>query len=84
MLMNSDMFNFRRAKSRIKELEDKLEKFQSNSPTRENLNMANRVLQEMDELLEKKELFWRQRSRAILRPREVMVCQLCSSEYSGV
>lgn len=65
MFLSSDMFNIGKAKGRIKELEDPLEKTQKASPSWENLNVQNKILQEMDELLKKEELFWRQRSQAI-------------------
>lgn len=47
------------------ELEDHIAKFQKASPSRENLTIQNKILQKMEELLEKEELFLRQRSQAI-------------------
>lgn len=65
VLLSYDLFNVKRSRQRTKEIEDQLLTLQQELPTRAKLDLQSRLLNEMDELLEKEELYWRQRSHVV-------------------
>lgn len=55
--LSSYLFNIKKSRGRMKELGNQMDKTQRASPTREILNAQNNILREIEELMEKKELY---------------------------
>lgn len=64
-LLGSVFLNIKKLRRRLKELEDQMGKLQKAEPSRENFSAHNTILKELEDLMEKEEIFWRQRSWAL-------------------
>lgn len=64
-LLKDDLFNLKDSQERMKEIERRLILCQQNNPSNNNNFTQNKLLEEMETLLEKEEVYWRQRSRVI-------------------
>ncbi len=64
-LVQWNKYFFRATKTRIRELEEKINKIQNLDPTQENLALETSLSAELNEWLEREELKWRQKSREL-------------------